>query len=60
MDVDKLLAAGNPIGGANLISAPPPTFGANMTQAGRGIRELLQVIKLLLMLIPKVLEQNLL
>jgi hypothetical protein len=36
MDVDKLLAAGNPIGGANLISAPPPTFGANMTQAGRG------------------------
>jgi hypothetical protein len=36
MDVDKLLAAGKPIGGANLISAPPPTFGANMSQAGQG------------------------
>jgi hypothetical protein len=36
MDIDKALAAGNQIGGANLISAPPPTFGANMSQAGQG------------------------
>jgi hypothetical protein len=36
MDIDKVLASGNQIGGANLISAPPPTFGANMSQAGQG------------------------
>jgi hypothetical protein len=36
MDIDKALAAARPIGGANLISAPPPTFGANMSQAGQG------------------------